>query len=156
MKKQIPYILIILGIVLFYFWRYRQAPSIEFEKMDVLKTTGEQIQLNSILNGKIVIHFYASWCGPCIREIKEMKENYVDLKKEDIKIIFITDDNFELINKMKLFLDNDIEIFQIPSLQDAGIYTLPTTYFTLNKKIESKHVDAVKWNLENIRTFYKD
>lgn len=45
-----------------------------------------------------VTNFFATWCGPCVREIPHFKEKIVELKGKPVKITFISLDSKEVWN----------------------------------------------------------
>lgn len=45
-----------------------------------------------------VTNFFATWCGPCVREIPHFKEKIEELKGQPVKITFISLDNKEVWN----------------------------------------------------------
>ncbi len=68
------------------------------------KTIDEKSISNESLKGKIVVlNIWASWCGPCLKEIPELNE-LVDLYATDTNVVFIamTDDKPETV---KAFLE---------------------------------------------------
>lgn len=155
-KKNLPYILIAGLLVGFYFWRYRIPPKLDISEMKLANTSGEQIFLKDLIQDSTVVHFYASWCGPCIHEMKEIRDEYADLKKSGIKFIVITDDNPATIKEMAARMPEDLDIYHIPSLQDAGIYTLPTTYFIHKNEMTHKQVDMIQWtDKQKLNTYFQ-
>jgi len=47
-------------------------------------------------NSTKIILFWASWCGPCISEIRELKEKFPDLKSSRFDFVFISADEDDL------------------------------------------------------------
>jgi len=45
-----------------------------------------------------VTNFFATWCGPCVREIPHFKEKITELKDKPVKITFISLDSKEVWN----------------------------------------------------------
>jgi len=53
-----------------------------------------------------VTNFFATWCGPCVREIPHFKEKMEELKNQPVKFTFISLDNKEVWNtKVPEFVD---------------------------------------------------
>ncbi|AZA54817.1 TlpA family protein disulfide reductase [Chryseobacterium sp. G0201] len=45
-----------------------------------------------------VTNFFATWCGPCVREIPHFKEKITELKGKPVKITFVSVDNKDVWN----------------------------------------------------------
>ncbi|GHE29862.1 TlpA family protein disulfide reductase [Sphingobacterium griseoflavum] len=61
---------------------------------EVPNKTGEQLSLTQLLNGKkyLYIDFWASWCGPCMAEIPNLKKAYDRYKDKGLEIWGISTD----------------------------------------------------------------
>lgn len=75
-----------------------------------LKSLSPQ-QTTNILQTKndtlYVTNFFATWCGPCVREIPHFKDKIVELKDQPVKITFINLDAKEIWNsEVPIFVDN--------------------------------------------------
>lgn len=56
-----------------------------------------------IIKEKVYINFWATWCGPCIREIPELEEVYQEYKdKDDFVFLSITSPNDGFITQIQL------------------------------------------------------
>ncbi len=146
MKKALPYLVIGLFLVGYYYFRYRRAPEIDFSTIAIVDESGAKIYVKDELGEYSTVHFYASWCGPCIAEMHRIKDNFEMLQSLGIKFIFITDDSEEQIQRTREFMPDEISFFRINSLNEAGIYTLPTTYILKGIDVIEKHVEALGWN----------
>lgn len=75
--------------------------------------SGKQIDVQKDLKGKIVlIDFWATWCGPCVAEMPEMKKTYEQYKAKGVEFIGVSLDEPETsggLTKLKAFVkDNQI------------------------------------------------
>lgn len=53
-----------------------------------------------------VTNFFATWCGPCVREIPHFKDKIAELKDQPVKITFISLDTKEVWNsEVPIFVD---------------------------------------------------
>ncbi len=153
-KKYLPFLLIIGAIVVFYYWRYRTVPEMEFSEVQLKDEKGTTIMLNDALGDSTVVHFYASWCGPCIKELRELKEHFEQYRIGGIRFLLITDDNDENLKAIRERMPDEIEFYQTNKLQDLGVYTIPASYFVLNGKITHRQVDQIDWTEKNQVTKY--
>ena len=55
--------------------------------------TGENIRLEELAGQVIFINFWASWCGPCRKELPELEELYLRYKDLGFIILAISNDN---------------------------------------------------------------
>jgi thiol-disulfide isomerase/thioredoxin len=140
--------LVVLAIIAYaiYYIHYRIPATLEFDSLVVESSQGVTSTLGAERNGAEVVHFYAHWCGPCIREMRSIAQHHEKWEEANIEFVFLTDDNWEQINQMRLLLPPGIKILKIESLNDIGVRTIPTTYIINSKNQEVFHkVDACQW-----------
>lgn len=110
---------------------------------------GRQVNLSDELSGNTVVHFYATWCGPCMAEMRTIKSHYAELSAKGLQFIFITDDTADKISRVQADMPQGIRFYHIPSLKEVDIYSIPTTYFfNANKHITEKHLGGFAWTDE--------
>ena len=82
---------------------HAQLPNVQLKDIN-----GNTIQTGSISNnGKpIIISFWATYCKPCLRELKAIHEVYPDWQDETgVKMIIVSIDSAQDANKVKPLVD---------------------------------------------------
>lgn len=146
MKRTSTWIFIGLAVVVFYLWRYKRAPDLELASIQVVDATGTTRALQTTLADSSIVIFYASWCGPCLKELRELKHVFSDFEREGVRFFCVTDDTPEKIDVMRANMPNSFHFLHTPSLKGAGIYTIPATYIIRNGKITDKQLNALDWS----------
>lgn len=99
--------------------------------------TGEVIQLHQLQGKKVILNFWASWCGPCKVEMPHMEQYYRKYKeKHNVEIVAVNLTSDE--RKGKQGIEQFVKSYRLtfPILLDQEGYTkneymvkqIPTTY----------------------------
>ena len=68
----------------------------DFTAMD---KDGKTVKLSDFKGKKVYINMWASWCGPCMREIPELEKTYQKLKdNKEIVFLSMTSPNEAVVN----------------------------------------------------------
>jgi peroxiredoxin len=75
--------------------RFGNAPEIgkiapNFKTTDI---EGKDIELNDFKGKYVLLVFWATWCGPCVKEIPDIKAIRNKYKPSDLAIIYVSDDS---------------------------------------------------------------
>jgi len=87
----------------------------------------------SVYKGKrIVINYWATWCGPCIKEIPSIKRAEEILEDYGYIFLLVSDETISRISKFKNDRNFDFNFLKsIESYETLGIYSMPTSYFLM-------------------------
>lgn len=102
----------------------------------VYDAEGGEIRLSDYSGKPVVLNFWASWCGPCKREMPEFQAAFEELG-EDIAFLMVnmTDGSRETADTAAAFVEEAGYTFPVYYDRDMdaasayGAYSLPTTYF---------------------------
>ncbi|MDS9470345.1 peroxiredoxin [Sporosarcina pasteurii] len=99
--------------------------------------TGEILTLSELKGKKVILNFWASWCGPCKAEMPHMQNYYEKYKDEanvEIVAVNMTTQERRGIEGIEQFVEEYGLTFPIP-LDESGevidayrVMTIPTTY----------------------------
>lgn len=120
-------VLVAVGIA-WYYLRYKRAADFEAPAIPVIFSGGQNGMLSDSLQLPAVVHFYASWCGPCMAELPLMAAAGPRLSEAGYHWYLVTDDNAALTDAIRQAVPRDWHVWRTSSLRDCSIYTLPTTY----------------------------
>ncbi len=107
---------------------------------------------------RIILNYWATWCGPCIKEMPGLKRAEELLEKHNYVLLLVSDETIHTISEFKINKNFDFNFLKsTKSIETLGIYSLPTSYiFDENgKKIETI-VGTIVWDSEeSIEKFKK-
>jgi thiol-disulfide isomerase/thioredoxin len=96
---------------------------------------GEQQSIRSWPGKPLLINFWATWCGPCLREIPMLKE--LQASRPDLQVVGIAIDKPDLVAKFAddmqfnyAILVGQNEAWAAAGALGVNIYALPFTIFT--------------------------
>ncbi|WP_019241385.1 MULTISPECIES: TlpA disulfide reductase family protein [Bacillus] len=121
----------------------QKAPDFTLENLQ-----GEQVSLSDYKGKKVILNFWATWCGPCREEMPDM-EKYYQEAGDSIEILAV---NMDTDNDVKGFVENYHLTFPILlDIKDEmsrpyDIISFPTTYFIDEQGIiKEKHIGQMSY-----------
>lgn len=112
---------------------------------------GNEVALESRMADVTLVHFWATWCPPCIAEVPSIRRLEADLAGEPFSLLMIAvaDDK----EKAREFLGDDETLFdpQWDLAHDYGTTKLPETHLVVDGKVVESFVGAQDWDRLEIR-----
>lgn len=149
--------LLIAASMYYYGSRYVYAPDTGLEDLSFF-IEQKEYQLDHLRDSTLVVHFYAAWCGPCMKELPILNKNVNRLNREGISIVGLTDDKPNKIKQVTTAYNLNFPVYELRSnLRSVGVPSIPTT-FVLNKEgdvvfSKSGVIDWESFSLENIGSY---
>ena len=140
-------ILLIICTAAFFYKRYKIPPAIDLPVMVLTDLSGDKVSLSSYSGNPLFLNFFATWCGPCIREIPELADLQSKLSGQGLQVICISDEPMDKLKILQSRMAGRLIILHSESkFHDIGIYTYPTNYIfnAQGKKVYEK-VDPDDW-----------
>ena len=109
-------------------------------KSSFINLSKQEVDLNLFSNKKIILNYWATWCGPCIKEMPDLMIAEKKLKDSDVSLFLVSDEDVSVISK---FVDNNQYTLNFlksnVSNEMLGVYSLPTTilYDNRGNKVET-------------------
>lgn len=122
----------------------------------LLDESGRPTTLGNHMTPVVLLHFWATWCPPCITEIPaltRLADDFRDKPGFQVMMIAVDDD----IEKVRPFVGNRaFSVLYDPEWNIAhryGTRKLPETYLVVNGKVlnDYKYIGATDWDDPKIR-----
>ena len=115
----------------------KSAPDFELTKLD-----GTNVKLSDLKGKKVILNFWATWCGPCQQEMPDMEAFYKE-HKENVEILAVNYTPSEKVGEEKVSNFIKEKGITFPVLLDKNIdvttaykvITIPTSYFIDTKGV---------------------
>ena len=115
----------------------KSAPDFELTKLD-----GTNVKLSDLKGKKVILNFWATWCGPCQQEMPDMEAFYKE-HKENVEILAVNYTPSEKVGEEKVSNFAKEKGITFPILLDKNIdvttaykvITIPTSYFIDTKGV---------------------
>ena len=107
-----------------------------------------KVDLSAFKGKKVLINYWATWCGPCIQEMPSLLKAQEALKAENYVFLLVSDEAIKRISRFKDRKNYNFTYLKSrTSLASMRIFTLPTTviFNEEGKKVKTM-VGAIEWD----------
>lgn len=137
-RKRIINIAISVGLIAFVALNFGACNSkkIDAFNLPISDLEGNSASLDQYKGQVVFLNVWATWCGPCIQEMPNIKAAQELLTNEDVAFVLVSDEKIETIQRYVNKNDYDFDYFKLnESIKKHGIFSIPQTYI-LNKEGE--------------------
>lgn len=111
---------------------FAQAPEVpRFPNLVFLSVDGsQQIELESLRGRPVLLTFWASWCGPCRKELPELGKLVVELEDENFTLVTVNMDRTPAMGMRfleKYGIEVPVYLMNSQDIARLGVSALPTS-----------------------------
>lgn len=130
------------------------APKKDSEQLKAMYVDlkGATVSLSDYKGKKILVNYWATWCGPCKKEMPALLKAQEILKESNYVFLLVSEESIAKILNFKSTTKYNFNFLKMNgSMEALGIYALPTTfiYNEEGKKVK-EIVGAVHWDSEEM------
>jgi len=126
--------------------------SLSLSDIELTDLSGKKIDLNSYAGKTVFLNLWATWCGPCVREMPSIQAAKKNFEKNNIVFITASDESYEQIENFREKHGYNMNFLRLENMGQLNISVIPTTYiFNPKGELVFNEVGYRKWdNKENL------
>ncbi|MDA0314268.1 MAG: TlpA disulfide reductase family protein [Bacteroidetes bacterium] len=115
----------------------------QFQRLD-----GSEFGLSPEQKSWTVLHFWATWCKPCLAEFPELKSALPRLQSDSVTFLLATEEDLDQIRSFEEKRNFGLEFLHLKeaTLADFEVHALPTTLVIDRQgKVVYRHMGQLNW-----------
>ncbi len=129
-----------------------------FGALPVVTPAGQKVDLSKLQGQIVIVHFWATWCPPCVEELPTLDRFWQQEKgKRGLSLYVVSvDDSWKAIQEFRAKTPFDLPLFRDPGGETArrfGTTKFPETYIAnRNGRILYHLSEPIDWDDASVRT----
>jgi len=131
----------------------RHDPPKTIETPPFRNAEGEEVTLANFRGQGVVVNLWATWCGPCVREMPSLNRLQEQVADDGIAVVAVSSDRGGLLDVEPFLAKHDLDLLK-PYLDQKAQFTqalpgrgLPRTYiFDAEGKLAATYVGPAEWD----------
>jgi thiol-disulfide isomerase/thioredoxin len=115
-----------VGLVGLVYMKFVVQPDISLASMQLQDLDGKAVNNMSFVGKPLVVNYWATWCGPCLKEFPLFEQAKTTLG-DDVKFVMVSDETPDIVKPFKA--NNSYTFNYLLSTKELDISARPTTYF---------------------------
>ncbi len=154
LKAVINFVVLLVLLILggSYVYRHNVVPSIPLSENKLIDTLGQSVELKDLRGRFVLVSYFQTWCGDCIREIPNIQHLQEKVGKDKLRVLLVSDEGWAKINEFKKRRKYNLDYYlSEKSLTEQGINVFPTTYLIdPNGKVIMSKLEQYDWDNEEV------
>lgn len=145
-------------LVVLFFSACLQPANIKIAQINAKDLEGNELDWKKYEGKTLFVHFWATWCKDCLKELPDLKGAYEELSAEDkqkIGMIFLSDEDTSRLNVFLRTNPMPFDVYQLQvESQKLGIEYIPQTHvFSSDGKTLTARIGSNKWTKQKLMGF---
>lgn len=128
------------------------TPTYRLNEFSFTDLNGNVVDLDSLHGKAVVVNLWATWCGPCIREMPRIKNAITSLQSDKIVFLIASDESVDKIKQFEEKRHFGIPLYNYKMRSTVELpQARPQTYmFNKDGKLVYNRMGAFEWDSEEI------
>jgi thiol-disulfide isomerase/thioredoxin len=153
MKKYLSFLflILVLSVVAWFYKAYKTVPDLPAYDHDLVNEQGAPVKISDFKGKYVLISYFQTWCGSCIRELPAIDELQMKVGKEKLQVLIVSDEPMEKILSFKEKYCNTLDYYTTKPFPELGIRVFPTTYLLDPQgEVILGKLDAYDWSQSEV------
>lgn len=151
--KQVTYWIVMLSITVSLFMVGCNRKKVNIDRIKLVDLDNKPVKLSDFKGKTVVLNFWATWCGPCLKEKPSLDRARQILEKEDFVFVALSEEEMSTIQRYAKAKPYGLTYLKTTNnIKLLGVFEIPQTYvINKNSEIIYSHTGFKEWDSpENI------